>query len=241
MVPSREEFILDVRRAARLQQKPTVITDSELIAPDAVSKALQRVALWLTPSVVEKYDANDFSTFPDDRQEELRQAVDDFRAVAAAVPLGEPATKDQFSRGLEAFRRLILAIQKIVLPEWQQAVEDLIAKTEEWSADFGWRTRRVAKDLTETLLASYKLPQLQIYAEQHLYVLDPVARFVRGAIGAFDLSIQPSYDETSLYRDFDGTWWRGPKGGHREQWSQDLFRRSIEDLRLYDEQTKAAT
>jgi hypothetical protein len=31
MVPKGEEFILDVRRAARLEQKPTMISDSELI------------------------------------------------------------------------------------------------------------------------------------------------------------------------------------------------------------------
>ena len=38
MLPKAEEFILDVRSAVRLEQKPTVATDSQLIDPDTTAR-----------------------------------------------------------------------------------------------------------------------------------------------------------------------------------------------------------
>ena len=61
--------------------------------------------------------------------------------------------------------------------------------------------------MNETLLGTYTLPQLQVYADADLYVLEPVARFVPGAMGAYDLSIQPSYYITTLYRHIDERWY----------------------------------
>ncbi len=61
--------------------------------------------------------------------------------------------------------------------------------------------------MSETLLGTYALPQLQVYADADLYVLEPVARFVPGAMGAYDLSIQPSSYITTLYRHIDGRWY----------------------------------
>src|SRR5208337_4845409 len=152
MVPKREEFILDVRRAARLEQKPTVATDSEMINPDTVSKALQRAALWLTPKTVERYDPAEFTSWAENLQSELRSAVDDFRAVAKAVPPDKAATTAQFRDGLAAFKCLLTAVQHVVLTEWTEAAREVIALGEQWSGEFGWRTRRQAKKLTETLL-----------------------------------------------------------------------------------------
>jgi hypothetical protein len=95
----------------------------------------------------------------------------------------------------------------------------------------------VKKKLTESLLGSYDAPQLLIYAEPHLYVLDPVARFVPGAQGAIDVAIQPSYFVTSLYRDDSGVWYvhlnvgKGSPKGRREEWSKASFNMCIEELR----------
>src|SRR5437868_261523 len=100
MVPKAEEFILDVRRAARLEQKPTATTDSELINPEAAARALRRAAFWLNPKTVGAYDPAAFSAWPAELQEELRGAVEGFRRVAAAVAPDQPATNDQFREGL---------------------------------------------------------------------------------------------------------------------------------------------
>ena len=87
------------------------------------------------------------------------------------------------------------------------------------------------------MIGTYSLPQLQVYADADLYVLEPVARFVPGAAGAYDLSIQPSSYITTLYRDFDGRWHahldvgQGAVGGRRELWGRETFRASLEELR----------
>src|SRR5262249_48481527 len=102
MVPQREEFVLDVRRAARLAEKPTVITSSDLANPDVIAKTLHRAALWLTPKIVEHYDPAEFRDLSPDLQEGLTSSVDNFRTIAATVPADQPATAEQFSRGEEA-------------------------------------------------------------------------------------------------------------------------------------------
>lgn len=236
MVPKTEEFILDVRRAARLEQKPTMTSDSELINAGVVTKALQRATLWLTPKVVQGYDSAEFAAWPEDLREQLQRAVEGFRMATGVVPPAQPATPDQFRQGWEAFKGLLAAVRASVLWDWTRAAEGLVREVEGWCADIGWRTRRVDKKLTETLLGDYSLSQLQLYAE-HLYVLDPVARFVPGALGAYDLSIQPSFYLTSLFRYYDGRWYvhldvgQGVKSARTEPWSKDSFRRSVEELR----------
>jgi hypothetical protein len=96
-----------------------------------------------------------------------------------------------------------------------QAIGTIEKQAEEWSAEIGWRTRRVNKKISESLIGNYEAPQLLIFAEPNLYVLAPVARFIPGGQGSFDLAIQPSYYTTSLYRDDSGKWSGGRPGGQR--------------------------
>jgi hypothetical protein len=237
MVPKTEEFILDVRRAVRLEQKPTVTTDSDMINPDKISQAIQRTTLWLTPKIVETYSREAFAGWAEDLQQDLAEAVESFRNAAQVIPPGKLATPEQFRRGLAAFEGMTAAVRKVVLVEWTQCVEAVVKQIEQWSAEFNWQTRREQKKLTETLLGEYSLPQLSLYAEGHLYVLDPLARFLPSALGAFDLSIQPSFYLTSLYRHLDGSWYvhldvgEGVKGARKEKLDKDSFRRSIDELR----------
>jgi hypothetical protein len=237
MLPGAEEFILDLRRAARTERKPTVAADSGSIDTDAMTQVLQRAALWLNSKVVEKYDPSDFSWLPGDQQDELRHAVDAFRTVAGTVPPDEPASDDQFRRGLVAFKGLQASVRKLVLNEWAGAAGILLGEAETWCEELGWHTRRYEKTLMESLLGKYTLQQLQIYAVQHLYVLDPIARFVPGGQGAFDLSIQPSFYVTSVYRDFDGSWnvhldvGQDVSEGRGVPWGKDSFMKAVEELR----------
>jgi hypothetical protein len=237
MYPKAEEFILDVRRAARVEQKPTVATDSQLIDPDTTARALQRAAMWLTPKVVAAYDPAAFSASPGDLQEELRGAVQAFTSIAANVPADKPATATQFRDGLQAFDRLRTAVRKMVRVEWENAANDLIKQVEGWAAELKWVTRRERKKLSEVLIGEYALDQLYLHAEGNLYILDPIARFIPGGLGAFDLSIQPSFYVTSIYRQMDGVWYvhldvaRGVHGAKNELLTQDTFRRAVEELR----------
>ena len=237
MVPKADEFILDVRKAARLKLKPTVTTDSQLIDPDTTARALQRAALWLTPKIVATYDPAAFTAWPGEMQEELRRAVEGFRTVAATVPPDKAATAPQFRDGVQAFDGLKSAVQKVVWAEWESAANGLINRVESWAAEFGWVTRRERKNLSEMLMGDYSLDQLYLHAEGHLYILDPLARFIPGGLGAFDLSIQPSFYVTSIYRHLDGEWFvhldigQGAHGVKKEPLTQESFRLALAELR----------
>jgi len=237
MATQASDFILDVRRAARLVHKPIVTTDSQLIDPTMISKALQRAATWLTPKILETYDPAAFKTWPGELQEELRDAVNEFRTVAANVPSDKPATTPLFQEGVRAFDRLQTAVQKVVRIEWENAANSLISKVESWAKEFGWFPRRETKMLSETLIGDYSLDRLYMYAEGNLFILDPLARFIPGGLGAFDLSIQPSFYITSIYRDTQGEWFVHldvGQGGHnakKERLTKETFRTAVNELR----------
>jgi hypothetical protein len=178
--PRREEFILDVRRAARTLQKPNVEADSDAVNTDAIAKILHGADFWLSPKVVKHYDRDDFADWPKEQQNRLHQAVDEFRTKAGEVPTGAPPTIDQFTQGAQRFRDLISVLGGMVHDEWMQAIGTIEKQAEEWSAEAGWRTRRVNKRLSESLIGTYEAPQLLIFAEPNLYVLDPLARFIPG-------------------------------------------------------------
>jgi hypothetical protein len=237
--PRREKFILDVRRSARMLQNPNVDTASDPLDTDAIAQILHRAALWLTPKVVEHYDPDDFADGQADQQNRLRLAVEEFRGMASQVPPNRPATVDQFMEGAERLRELIKVLGSIVLVEWMCAIETVELNAEEWSAERAWRTKRVNKKMNESLIGAYEAPQLLIFAEPNLYALDPVARFVPGALGAFDFALQPSYHTTSMYRDDNGVWHvhldigKGLANGHRVEWNRGSFLSCVEQLRAF--------
>jgi hypothetical protein len=237
--PRREEFILEVRRSAKTLQKPNVETDSDAVDTDAIARLLHRAALWLTPKVVEHYDPDDFKAWQKEQQDRLRRVVEEFRELASQIPPDKPATIDQFREGAQRFRDLIDVLGGMVLDEWMNAIGTVETEAEEWSREAEWRSRRVNKRISETLLGTYEAPQLLIFAEPNLYVLDPVARFIPGGQGSFDLAIQPSYYTTSLYREDSGKWYvhvevrNGVSQGKRVEWGKDAFRQCIEQLKVF--------
>jgi hypothetical protein len=240
MDPGADEFVLDVRRAVRLEQKPTVATDSQLIDPDTAASALQRAAMWLTPLTVDKYDPDAFTActaWSRELQDELRRVVEEFKSVAATVPPDKPATASQFRDGVQAFGRLKAAVQKVVRAEWESAANGLIEQVEVWAAECKWVTRRERKKLSEMLIGEYMLDQLYLHAEGNLYIVDPLARFIPGGLGAFDLSIQPSFYVSSIYRHRDGEWYlhldvgQGVHRAKQVRLTLDSFKRVVAELR----------
>jgi hypothetical protein len=205
MLPRREEFFQDVRRAARLERQPKAIADSDILSDDRIAKALHGASLWLTPKYVNNYAPEDFAEWTSELQKRLGSAVGAFRIAAGEVPPDQAPTRAQFTSALAAFHELTAAVKEVVMTEWTQAVNTLIEDVEAWVSESGWRSRRVERKMTESLLGTYSLPQLQVFAEADLYVFEPVARFVPAAAGAYDLSIQPSHYITTIYRDFDSS------------------------------------
>lgn len=237
--PRRELFILDVRRSARTLEKPNVEADSDAVDTDAITKLLHGAALWLTPKVVEHYAPEDFTGWEQEQQERLRLAVQEFRQIAQQVPPDQPATITQFMEGTHLFRDLINVLGGMVIDEWKHAIGTIEQQAEEWATEAGWRSRSVNKRISESLIGNYEAPQLLIFAEPNLYVFDPLARFIPGGQGAFDIAIQPSYHATSLYRDDCGKWYvhlkvgNGVSQGKRVEWAKEAFYECFEELTAF--------
>jgi len=237
MHPKADEFILDVRRAVRLERRPTVTTDSQLIDAGYVTAVLQRATIWLSPKIVEAYNPLAFRAWDPETQKRLKTAVEAFQAVASEVPPDAPATSPQLTAGVRAFTRLKETTREIALSEWLNSAQAMIMDIESWAKTLGWTTRREPKSMEELLLGEYVLEQLYMYAEGNLYVLDPVARFIPGGLGAFDLSIQPSFHMTTIYRDMDDSWnihldlGHGSRGAKKVPLSPKSLQQAIVELR----------
>ena len=157
--PRREEFILDARRAARTSQKSNAHADSDTGHSDAIANILRRPGVWLSPKVVEHYHPDDFLSWQKEQQDRLRSAVEAFREIASQARPDQPLTIEQFTEGGQRFRELINVLGGMVLDEWLQAIGTVEKQVEEWSAEAEWRSRRVNKTLSESLIGTYAAPQ----------------------------------------------------------------------------------
>ena len=109
---SKEKFLANFRVARNLFVHSRAETDSPTIDTASISDASTRGALWLTPKSVEGFNAADFPELKADRQAELLNAVQAFKAVASQVPPDKPPTKEQYGNAATAF----IAILNILSP-----------------------------------------------------------------------------------------------------------------------------
>ncbi len=109
---SKEKFLANFRVARNLFFHSRTATDSPTIDTASISDALTRGALWLTPKSVEAFNAADFPELKPDRQAELLNAVQSFKAIASQVPVDKPPTKEQYHNAAIAF----LGILNILSP-----------------------------------------------------------------------------------------------------------------------------
>jgi hypothetical protein len=111
-----------------------------------------------------------------------------------------------------------------VRDEWVASVEQLVGDVEVWAQKHDWAVRREAKTLREDRLGQYTVPRLLIHATAGRLLLDPVARYVPGAMGVVDLYVLPSYDAAMISRTNDG-WRLHPIGADDgpQPWSEETF------------------
>jgi hypothetical protein len=228
---TREAFIRDIWQADRLLAPPRVETDSPYLDTKVLAQALQNADLWLTVKAVEAFDPADFADVAKAQQEALRRAVARFRAVAAEVPAKEPAAPKQAERGREALQHVIAALRAIVLPEWSNALDDLIGNTENWAHHQEWAVKRDSKRLREPLLGTYEAPRLLIHTLDGRFLLDPITRFAAAAEGLVELCLMPSYDSAAVFR-VAGQWYLRPfrAGGKQQRWSEETLRKAVHQL-----------
>jgi len=111
-----------------------------------------------------------------------------------------------------------------VRDEWIVAVEQMVRDAEVWAQKHDWAVRREAKVIREDRLGQYTVPRLLIHATAGRLLLDPVARYVPGALGLADLYVLPSYDAVIISRTDDG-WRLHPIGADDvpQPWSEESF------------------
>jgi hypothetical protein len=118
-----------------------------------------------------------------------------------------------------------------VRDEWVAAVEGFVRDVESWCAKQDWAVRRDPKRIEEDRLGAYVVPRLLIHTPAGRLVLEPVARYVPGALGVVDLTIMPSYDSLMISRTDAG--WQLHSGGPDEAprpWSEQTFAEAVERL-----------
>ena len=111
-----------------------------------------------------------------------------------------------------------------VRDEWVAAVEQLVGDAEGWAHKHDWAVRREPKIIQEDRLGQYTVPRLLIHATAGRLLLDPVARYVPGALGVVDLYVLPAYDAVMVSRTDDG-WRLHPIGADDvpQTWSEESF------------------
>jgi hypothetical protein len=117
---SKRVFLDDIRVARNLLAHSRLTAEARHIEPTATAAALERAAVWLTPSAVKDFKADDFQELSSTQQSALANAVEEFERVASQVPPDAPPTAQQF-REAQAALETILTILDFYLPDHEEA------------------------------------------------------------------------------------------------------------------------
>ncbi len=119
---SKRDFLDNLRVARNLLVHGGVTTDSRHLDPDASARALTRAAIWLTPSAMKGFRADDFQELGSAQQRALADAVQEFERVAKQAPPDAPATDQQFKEAKAALEKIV-AILGDYLPAPEEATQ----------------------------------------------------------------------------------------------------------------------
>ncbi len=202
---AREPFFWDIRRAWGALHIPTRVEPIGSSLNTAVKgRRIPILDLCLSPKTVEEYRSGDYTDLDQPLRDELDQAVEDFRSIASSVASDAAVVDDQYSPALVRFEKLADVVQTILLTDWKSSVASIVQDASTWCKEHGWPDRLYEKELTENLLDTYDVPQLLFQAEGVRIELNPLARFVPGALGLIELRVVPSYDTVKMIRTRDG-------------------------------------
>jgi hypothetical protein len=114
--------------------------------------------------------------------------------------------------------------------QWIAAVEQIVSDAEAWATEQHWFVHRGPKTITERGIGTYDVPTLLIQAPAGRFVIDPIARYVVGALGEVDFCVHPSYYYVMIVRTDAG--WQfetNPKTISRP-WSKQTFFEVVSEL-----------
>jgi hypothetical protein len=108
---------------------------------------------------------------------------------------------------------------------WTRELSRVTDEVEHWSRDEGWLVARQAKEISEDGdFAPYRADVLTIETPQGRLRLDPVGRFVFGALGRLDLYAWPSLHRFMLVRQEAGWALRTDSGVNwPKPWGHETF------------------
>jgi hypothetical protein len=199
---AKSDFILSVRSAVGFLDSE-VQTDSESLDSEEIREQVRHAVVWLTPKSVEGFVPQDFAELPEPQRNELNAQVVAFRSIAEQVPADSRATHQQIEAALPHFLRIVSLVREALLPKWVADLDMLVSQAESWCEQQDWPHKRQSKVIRERLLGRYEVEQLRFHTGRAGFMLDPVARFVPGALGLVDLYILPTLDTVMILRTED--------------------------------------
>ncbi len=228
---AKRDFILSVRTAVGFLD-PEVQTDSQSLDSKEIREQVRRAVVWLTPKSVEGFVPQDFSELTEPQRVELNAEVEAFRGIAQQVPAAAPATEEQIEAALPHFLRIVALVREAVLPAWKADLDMLLSQVESWCEEQDWSHKRQPKIVRERLLGPYEVEQLRIHTGQAGFMLDPVARFVPGALGLVDLCVLPALDSVIIPRTEEGWVLRIEQPGNTQvlPWGREQFGKAASEL-----------
>ena len=114
--------------------------------------------------------------------------------------------------------------------EWVAAVDRIITEAEAWATEQHWFVHRGPKTITEDRIGTYEVPTLLIQATSGRFVLDPIARYVIGALGEIDFCVHPSYDYVMIIRTDAGWQFETNPTTVSRPWSKQAFFEVVSEL-----------
>jgi hypothetical protein len=93
-----------------------------------------------------------------------------------------------------------------VRAEWVDRLSALLSNLEQWAQDLGWSTRRIDKQLQDSMIGTHQVPALLMQEGPVRVFVEPIARSAPGADGVVDLYLMPAYDDIASFYFVDGEW-----------------------------------
>jgi hypothetical protein len=154
---------------------------------------------------------------------------------APELPLPGFDRQDYEGRALDAVKAWI---------PWHKRVSDLVGQVEQWGRELGWSTRRIEKNLEDSLVGKHQAPALLLQEDTWRILLEPIGRSAPGVEGVVDLYLMPAYDDIATLLFYGDRWnlhylpWDDPAAATVKEkagvpLSKEALRRVLEEMKQH--------
>jgi hypothetical protein len=207
---SREEFINNLRSASqalRISNKPAGLVYGDDLGLYSVRDSTELwLAPWLTTHSVNGFNPADFTELSDSNIKDLTCEVIAFQELAEQAKEGR-TTKTLIKKARSHLETVIATVRKSLLDDWLSAQASMLEQAKTAARLNDWYAHQDEKEVSESLLGSYKAPRLRLKSQDLDVVFDPVARFGSDGRGVIDLVTMPNYETSHYITLKDDVWW----------------------------------